>query len=102
MPKVSGAYPEVVIDRGGSRLRDGGAVAGTVASLVSATPKRAEIHIHNNGSSTDTVFVGAAGVTVGTGIKLAAGESVILKTTAELFFVAGVGTPTVSYLEILL
>lgn len=95
-----GAYPDLSIDRGGNTLADGGGPAGTVASLVAANPQRSELHVHNNGSSTDTVFLGATGVAAGQGIKLAAGEKVIIKTTAEVFYVAGTGTPTVSYLEV--
>lgn len=99
MPVV-GAYPDVTIERGGSTLADGGAVAGAVASLVAENPTRLELHVCNNGGTTDTAFIGAAAVATGTGIQLVAGESVVIKTTAEIFFVAGVGTPTVSYLEI--
>ena len=96
----TGAYPDLVVGRGGNTLADGGGTAGSVASLIAANLQRAGVWVHNNGSSTDTVFLGATAVAAGTGMKLAAGESVYLETTAEIFFVAGVGTPVVSYLEI--
>lgn len=100
MTRPTGAYADISIQRGGSTIAHGTATAGTVAVLVAANLNRVEVIIHNNGSSTDTVFIGAAAVAADNGVKLAAGEKVTIQTTAAVYLVAETGTPTVSYLEV--
>ena len=100
MTDYNGAYPDLVVQRGGSTIAHGTGTAGAVASLVAANPKRVELTVTNTGTTTDTVFLGATAVASGNGILLAAGEKTTIKTTAEVFFVAGVGTPVVAYLEV--
>ena len=76
---------------------------GTTATLVAAARTGAQgtgrIAITIINSGTAPVFVGASGVTTGTGVAVAVGASITINTTAAIYSVCASGTQTVSFLE---
>jgi hypothetical protein len=92
---LAGAY---VIGKGGVGISTGQVAVGTTATQV--VPARAGRQKVTITPTTSTVFyVGAAGITTGTGMYVAAGGAVTLDTAAAVFAV-GASAFTASYVEL--
>jgi len=65
-------------------------VANTETALLSKDPERVEAVLYNNGAN--TIFVGPTGVTIATGLPVAAGASLTLNGQAALFGIVAAAT----------
>lgn len=75
------------------------AAADGTTTLVARATRRA-VTVTNLSTSPETAWIGpATGVNASTGQALAAGESIVLDTTAAVFFFSTAGTATVTCLE---
>lgn len=75
------------------------ALSGTAEEIFDARPTRTRAVVKNADGSV-TVYVGSmSDVTSSTGIRLLAGESIALYTSAAIYAIAASGTPTVDLLE---
>jgi hypothetical protein len=72
-------------------------IGTTGAQIVGARDTRRRIVLVNDGSA--DAFVGGAGVTTATGVRLAPGASMTLQTTAAVHAVTASGTTPVHYWE---
>ena len=72
--------------------------SAVVASRTGAAGTgRADVTIFNSG--TNTVFLGASGVTSSTGIHLLAGANITLTTQSAIYAITASGSSTISYVE---
>lgn len=74
------------------------ALSTSAALLVPTRTARRLVHIKNLDTA-ETVYVGPSGVTSANGFPLSPGEFVILETKADVYAVAGSGTPTAAFIE---
>lgn len=91
---------QYVFDVGGASIASGQVSVGTSATqIVAARAMRKEVVIVN--TSTTIVYLGASGVTTGTGLYLAgvAGQLIKLRTAAAVYGIVATGTETVSFME---
>lgn len=78
---------------------DQATATGSNTSIAAANSSRKQIIIQNV-DATDAVRVGDTNITATRGIRLAAGESVTLEVTAQIFARAEAGTPSVAVTQI--
>jgi len=85
-----------VIERGATIGHSSASVTTTVGSILSSASTRRTITVQNLG--TDYVWLGATGVTVGSGLRLAPGQTAVIDRSpnAEFFAIASSGTQSVS------
>lgn len=87
-----------VNDIGSAAIASGQATVGTsAANIVAARDTRKRVILINHGAG--DVFVGPAGVTTSTGLKIPSGASVTLQTTAAVQGIASSAGQSVHYLE---
>jgi hypothetical protein len=85
-----------VIERGSTIGHSSASVTTTVGSILSSASTRRTITVQNLG--TDYVWLGATGVAVGSGLRLAPGQTAVIDRSpnAQLFAIASSGTQSVS------
>ena len=93
----SGAGTLSVVERGSTITSGSVSVTGTAASILSTDATRRSVVLTNLG--TDYVWIGASGVTVGTGVRLSAGQALTIDRapTAAIYAIASSGTQSVAY-----
>lgn len=92
--RVSGTVS--VVERGATIGHTSESVTTTVGSILASSSTRRTITVQNLG--TDYVWLGATGVTVGSGLRLAPGQTAVIDRSpnAQLFAIASSGTQSVS------
>jgi hypothetical protein len=85
-----------VIERGATIGHTSASVTTSAASVLASASTRRTITVQNLG--TDYVWLGATGVTVGSGLRLAPGQTAVIDRSpnAQLFAIASSGTQSVS------
>lgn len=92
-----------VIDQGGTAIAaDDVSVTTTAAQAVAARETRKSVVIYASPDNSADVYIGASGVDAATpanGIRLVAGASLALETTAAIYADAVSGTQTIYFVE---
>lgn len=85
-------------EAGAAFLATGQASVSTVALIISPRPTRRSAIVTNTDTAT-SVYVGNAGVAVGTGQIIKAGNSLTIPTNGAIYCVAASGTVVVTFAE---
>ena len=85
------------IERGTVIAHGSASVTTTAAQVLALAATRRSATIQNLG--TDYIYLGATGITANNGLRLAAGQTVVIdkSPTAAIFAIAASGTQAVSY-----
>ena len=92
--------PLTVTEAPGTTLTTGGiSVTSSATLIVAAATTRRGLVIQNN--SSDDVYIGASGVSTTTGVKLAAGASVVDNASSAAWYgIVASGTANVRYVQV--
>jgi hypothetical protein len=89
-----------VDEQGSTAVATAQVTVGTSATVLAAAREtRKAVLVAVDASASKPVYVGGVGVTTGTGVKLAAGEALEVRTTAALYGVVSSGSVTVYVME---
>jgi hypothetical protein len=100
-PTGTGVQPVTIVSSTPLVLNATGQVSvGASATLIIALNANRAGVIITNPSTTVTVFLGAAGVTISTGQELLPGNSITIPVTSAIYGVVAASTQTVSFMEI--
>ena len=91
------AGPWTTVERGTVIAHGSASVTTTAAQVLALAATRRSATIQNLG--TDYIYLGATGITANNGLRLAAGQTVVIdkSPTAAIFAIAASGTQAVSY-----
>ena len=91
------AGPWTTVERGTVIAHGSASVTTTAAQVLALAATRRSATIQNLG--TDYIYLGATGITANNGMRLAAGQTVVIdkSPTAAIFAIAASGTQAVSY-----
>ena len=91
------AGPWTTVERGTVIAHGSASVTTTAAQVLALAATRRSATIQNLG--TDYIYIGATGITANNGLRLAAGQTVVIdkSPTAAIFAIAASGTQAVSY-----
>lgn len=91
------AGPWTTVERGTVIAHGSASVTTTAAQVLALATGRRSVTIQNLG--TDYIYIGATGITANNGLRLAAGQTVVIdkSPTAAIFAIAASGTQAVSY-----
>lgn len=87
----------LTVERGATIAHGSASVTTTAAQVLALATGRRSATIQNLG--TDYIYIGATGITANNGLRLAAGQTVVIdkSPTAAIFAIAASGTQAVSY-----
>jgi phenylpyruvate tautomerase PptA (4-oxalocrotonate tautomerase family) len=96
----SSVHVQRVDEQGATAIASAQVAVGTSATLLAAArDTRKAILVFVDDAASGPVYVGGAGVTTGTGVKVSAGHALEIATTAAVYGVVSSGSVTVYVLE---
>lgn len=96
-PITATAAGMAVVERGATIGHGSSSVTTTAAQVVASSDTRRTVALQNLGS--DYVWLGATGITTGSGLRLAPGQTAVIDRSpnAAVFAVASSGTQSVAF-----